>query len=244
MLPSRSLDGIRLAPRPAPIAPAPVSKIKAKPDIPSGKRRIRTPYRAILLYSVVGAYLYLVASPILPRFTMAQIARTSGPLAPAPTTAVLGSVSTTVNLATAPAPSATPIPGPNNLTLPSAGVNGQIYEGAGESTLNKGIWHIPGTSTPDKGGNTVLAAHRFMFLTGGNTFYNLDKVKDGDQFTIVWSGKLYTYQVYDIKVVTSTTVSIEDNTDDPIVTLFTCTPLWTSKDRLVVRGRLVTNGTN
>ena len=97
---------------------------------------------------------------------------------------------------------------------------------------------MPGTSNPEDGGNTVLAAHRFLYLSGGSTFYALDQAKPGDTFTLNWNGKKYVYTVFLSEVVSDRAVNIKQNTADSIVTLFTCTPLWTSKDRLVVQAKL------
>lgn len=127
----------------------------------------------------------------------------------------------------------------NKLVVPSIGVDGVIYEGATVSTLNNGIWRRPNTSTPDKGGNTVLSAHRFLYETGPITFYHLDKVKMGDKIYVLWNNKRYEYQVFNISEVLPTQIEVEANTKDPIITLYTCTPLWTAEKRLVVKAKLL-----
>ena len=138
-----------------------------------------------------------------------------------------------------PSPAPAPIPGPNTLTIPQIGVDTEIVEGATEDALLKGAWRRPNSSTPDKGGNTVIAAHRFMYLSGPKTFYYLDKIKESDVFSLVWQGKKYEYKVYSVNEVSSKQVDIENPTEEPIVTLYTCTPLWTSEKRLVVRAHLL-----
>lgn len=132
-----------------------------------------------------------------------------------------------------------PIPKENTLFIPKIGVNGQIYEGKGEDTLNLGIWRRPKTSTPDKGGNTVLAAHRFLYTSGPITFYHLDKLVVGDKITIFWNKQRYEYEVIETKEVLPTAIEIENNTKEPILTLFTCTPLFSTERRLVVVAKLV-----
>lgn len=127
----------------------------------------------------------------------------------------------------------------NKVAIPSIGVNGVIYEGQTVATLSKGIWRRPNTSTPDKGGNTVLSAHRFMYESGPITFYHLDKVKLGDKIYVLWKDKRYEYQVFDISEVLPTQIEVEANTKDPILTLYTCTPLWTAEKRLVVKAKLL-----
>jgi LPXTG-site transpeptidase (sortase) family protein len=130
------------------------------------------------------------------------------------------------------------IPEENRLVIPSIQVNGEIFDG-NEEALDKGIWHRPGTSTPDRGGNSVFVAHRFLFVDGPNTFYHLDKVQVGEKFAIFWEGREYDYEVFSIDVVNPEDIEIEEDTKEAIVTLYTCTPLWTSSQRLVVKGRLI-----
>lgn len=132
-----------------------------------------------------------------------------------------------------------PYPKDNVLVIPQIGVGGVVYDGKTSVTLNKGIWHRPKSSTPDKGGNTVLVAHRFLYTTGPNTFYHLDKLKVGDRFDLFWESKKYTYEVFDISSVKPTALEIENQTSEPILTLWTCTPIFSAKERLVVKAKLI-----
>ncbi|MCC7356047.1 MAG: sortase [Candidatus Doudnabacteria bacterium] len=132
-----------------------------------------------------------------------------------------------------------PIPAENTLRIEQIDVDGVVYNGTSVSTLEKGIWHRPKSSTPDKGSNTVLVAHRFLYTSGPNTFYHLDKLKVDDEFTLFWDGEKYKYKVFENKVVPATAYDIEYPTKDPIVTLWTCTPLFTATNRLVVRAKLI-----
>lgn len=129
----------------------------------------------------------------------------------------------------------------NTLLIPSIFVDGIINEGKNENTLNKGVWRKPNSSTPDKGGNTVLTAHRFQYLSGPNTFYSLDQVRIGDEFKVFWDKKEYIYKIKEVKEVLPNNLSVEEQTNESIVTLYTCTPLWTSEKRLVVIGKLIVN---
>ena len=132
-----------------------------------------------------------------------------------------------------------PVPSNNTLVIPGIGVNGHIVEGNNESMLQKGIWRRPKTSTPDNGGNTVLVAHRYLYTSGPNTFYHLPKMQKGDTFALFWEGKEYDYEVIETKIVPAEALEIEKNTKEPIVTLYTCTPLWSSKERFVVVAKLI-----
>lgn len=119
------------------------------------------------------------------------------------------------------------------LFIPGLDLEEKIF-GGGLANLHKGVWRVQNTSTPDRGGNTVLVGHRFTYKDPTGVFYHLDKVKKDDPITVHWDGKAYEYKVTDIKVVPSTEVSVEDNTEEPRLTIYTCTPLWSVKNRLVV----------
>ena len=132
-----------------------------------------------------------------------------------------------------------PIPKENTLVIPQIGVDSIIVGGIGPDSLDRGLWHRPNSSTPDKGGNTVITGHRFLYSSGPKTFYNLDKVKIGDKFFMFWEGKEYDYEVVDIFIVEPDQTEIEDQSPEPLLTLYTCTPLWTATQRLVIRARLI-----
>jgi len=56
----------------------------------------------------------------------------------------------------------------------------------------------------------------------------------GDTFYVYWKGIRYDYKVRETKIVLPSEVSILHNTPNNQVTLFSCTPLFTSEKRLVV----------
>ncbi|MBI4092653.1 MAG: class E sortase [Candidatus Kerfeldbacteria bacterium] len=128
----------------------------------------------------------------------------------------------------------TAIPRDNRLVIPKIGVNVQIVEGQDERALSRGIWHLPQTSTPEKGGNTVLTGHRFRYLSGPKTLYLLDQMAVGDVIIVYWKGKEYDYRVRERRIVNPDAVSILNNTAQPQLTVFTCTPVFSTKQRLVL----------
>jgi LPXTG-site transpeptidase (sortase) family protein len=130
---------------------------------------------------------------------------------------------------------------PNSLTIPSMMLSQATLEGPKSdwfTILKDGIWRWPDSSTPDKGGNTVFLAHRFSYTGPHGAFYYLDKLHPGDEIGVTWNDKLYVYKVTSSRVVPPTETSIEDNTNDARITLFTCTPLWHPVNRLVVVAEL------
>jgi len=129
----------------------------------------------------------------------------------------------------------------NRIVIPKMGVNAEILEG-GIEVLAQGVWLMPDTSTPDKGGNTVITAHRWKFRPPDpRTFYNIDKMEIGDRFDVYWQDKKYTYEVNEIKIVTPDQTEILYPTKKSQITLFSCTPLFKTTNRLVVVAELVEN---
>lgn len=125
----------------------------------------------------------------------------------------------------------------NMLFIPELGLSEIVHEG-GVEKLKSGVVRRSHTSTPDSGSNTVFVGHRFMYDVRG-VFYHLDKVEEGNEIIVHWDSKKYTYQVVSISVVSPDQISIEGKTDEEVLTLYTCTPLWSAKDRLVVRATLM-----
>jgi LPXTG-site transpeptidase (sortase) family protein len=132
-------------------------------------------------------------------------------------------------------------PPDNRLVIPKIGVNLSIVEGQeSEAALWKGAWRIPSSSTPKDGGNTVLSAHRFRYRPPSNlTLYLLDKVKRDDIMIVYWQGKEYDYRVTQTKIVPRENTDIAEPTLTDQLTVFTCHPLFSTKERLVVIGELI-----
>lgn len=131
-------------------------------------------------------------------------------------------------------PLANRIPADDRLVIPKIGVDVEIVAGQDERALEKGIWHIPNTSSPDRGGNTVLSGHRFRYLAGPKTLYLLDQMQIGDIIIVYWKGVEYDYRVTERRVVLPDAVEILDPTPESRLTIFTCTPVFSTKQRLVL----------
>ncbi len=125
----------------------------------------------------------------------------------------------------------------NHLILPSLQLDEPVYDGTSPSMIDKGIWRRPNTSTPERGGNTVLVGHRFIYA-GTAVFYNLDKLQISDDVYLVYGQKIYHYKITSSSVVPPTAVEVEAPSSETKLTLYTCTPLLTAKDRLVIVAEL------
>lgn len=123
---------------------------------------------------------------------------------------------------------------PTYLEIPSASIKGPIVEGNDEKAMDKGFWHYPGTGDIKNGGNIVIIGHRYLKLPPAkDTFFNLDKVSVGDKVFLKNKLGTWTFIVIKKKIVEVGAVDILQNNQDKL-TLITCHPVWTSKERLVV----------
>lgn len=133
------------------------------------------------------------------------------------------------------------VPAQNTLVVPSMLLSTPILEGtiANEyKTLDQGVWRWPSGSTPDKGGNTILIGHRFTYTNPRGIFYELNKVQVGDEIGIFWAGKEYIYKTSSVATVQPSQTNILNQSSQPELTLYTCTPTWNPKDRLIVVAQL------
>lgn len=109
--------------------------------------------------------------------------------------------------------------------------------------LKDGVVHYENTSRPGEGGNIFIVGHSSNY-SWVNSQYNsvfalLDKLIRGDQVSIYYNSKKYTYEVVDQKVVNAKNVEIIDNTNEEMLTLMTCWPVGTSLNRLVIQAKLL-----
>ncbi|HMT55527.1 MAG TPA: sortase, partial [Candidatus Saccharibacteria bacterium] len=122
----------------------------------------------------------------------------------------------------------------NRIVIPSIQLNEPIIESDSISAIKDGgTWRRPRSSEPAKDGNTVIVGHRY-YGSNVSTFYHLDKVLPGQKLAIYWEGVEHVYEVTETKTVEASQVEIEAPTTEEQVTLYTCTPIWTAKQRLVV----------
>lgn len=109
------------------------------------------------------------------------------------------------------------------------------------SELSKGVWwRYPERGDPEKGGNFILSAHRFeLGLTPQGTkarspFYNLNKISEGDEIRVFYENQWYEYTVTKTYSVPRTAVEIEAPSQEPKLTLYTCSLKGEADGRVVV----------
>ena len=121
--------------------------------------------------------------------------------------------------------------------IPKIGVSLPIYHGTNNSTLERGVGHLLGSSLPVGGASThsVLTAHSGM--ASQKMFSDLDRMKIGDVFYLDVLGERLAYQVDQIKTVLPyDTTYLQTEIGSDFCTLVTCTPFGVNTHRLLVRG--------
>ncbi len=113
-----------------------------------------------------------------------------------------------------------------------------------QSGLQGGVVVHPVSRKPGIKGNFFVTGHSSYYAWDKGRFKDvfalLHEVEMEDMIEIFWEGEKYTYQVKEIKVVAPTETSVLNQPKDKsILTLMTCTPVGTNKNRLVLVGKLV-----
>ena len=121
--------------------------------------------------------------------------------------------------------------------IPKIGVTLPIFHGTNNSSLERGVGHLLGSSLPVGGESThsVLTAHSGM--ASQKMFSDLDRMKIGDVFYLDVLGERLAYQVDQIKTVLPyDTTYLQTEIGSDLCTLVTCTPFGVNTHRLLVRG--------
>ena len=110
--------------------------------------------------------------------------------------------------------------------------------------LRRGVVQY-GSASADPGqiGNMVIVGHSSGQLWAPGdykfVFTLLEKLGINDRIFVDFKGKRYIYRVSATKVVPPTDLTVLRPTDEPVLTLITCTPVGTSRDRLVITAKQI-----
>lgn len=118
-----------------------------------------------------------------------------------------------------------------------------IVEGVDAGRLRMGPGHYPGTALPGKVGNFALAGHRTTYAA---PFRHIGRLRPGDDIIIEAREARYTYRVTAKKVVAPHAMEViapvpgrpGRRPTEAMITLTTCHPEYSARQRLVVFGRL------
>ena len=121
------------------------------------------------------------------------------------------------------------------IKIPKIGVDRVVVEGVSVPDLKKGPGHYPGTAMPGQIGNTVISGHR---TTYGAPFNRLDELKVGDEILVYDRTGPFKYIVSENKVVGPAAVEVLNPSSDARLTLTTCHPKFSAKERLIIVAQL------
>jgi sortase A len=136
-----------------------------------------------------------------------------------------------------------------NVTIPKINVIAPVVIGADPGNekeyleaLKSGVAHMTGTALPGSPGNVVIYGHTNNREDAGfyeKIFNGLDELSNDDLILITYQNKIYTYRVKDKKVIDPTDLTIlNSNPSEQKLTLFTCWPIGTTKERLAIFAEL------
>ncbi len=122
------------------------------------------------------------------------------------------------------------------LVVPRLGLDVVIFEGVARDTLTKGPGHMPGTPLPGQPGNSVISGHR---TTYGRPFYDFDLLAPGDRITVETTVGTHAYEVRESFLVAPDEVWVTDDRAGGWLTLTTCNPKFSARERLIITAELV-----
>jgi sortase A len=137
------------------------------------------------------------------------------------------------------------------ISIPAIGLKPTVVvEGTGASALRAGVGHYPATPLPGEEGNVAIAGHR---TTYGKPFADLDRLRPGDEIRLVTPLATYIYRVVERRpgaqrvtggaggyVVDKSDFSPLAQGPGRMLTLSTCHPKGSARQRLIVKAELIT----
>lgn len=127
------------------------------------------------------------------------------------------------------------------LAIPKIDLKTPIVEGATPENIKYAVGHLPSSGSLNELGKTnqnfAIAGHRSY--TYGQFFNRLDELEKGNEIILTTKNKEYTYKIYQKKIVKPTDVDvIKPVKGKSTLTLITCHPKYSNKQRLIVFGEL------
>jgi sortase A len=112
-----------------------------------------------------------------------------------------------------------------------------VVEGVSVANLKNGAGHMPGTAVPGQPGNAVISGHR---TTYGQPFHELDQLVPGDTIEVETALGTHVYELREAPfVVRPTDVWVTEPREGAWLTLTTCHPKFSARQRLIVVAELV-----
>lgn len=149
------------------------------------------------------------------------------------TTTTPGATSTTET-----APPIDPVPegeAVGRIRIPAIGLDKIIVEGVSLPDLKKGPGHYPETPLPGQKGNAAIAGHR---TTYGAPFNRIDELVAGDEILVQTVQGDFRYIVTEQLIVAPTAVEVLEDKGDNRLTLTSCNPKYSARERIVIVAKL------
>jgi sortase A len=145
-------------------------------------------------------------------------------------------------------------PGPGEpafrLRIPALKFQKMVVEGVDTEDLYKGPGHYPSCRSgferplctefeemwPGENGRVIVSGHR---TTYGAPFFDLDKLRPGDEIITETRWGDFTYEVTKLDIVDDSSLAIAIQNDSPEIVLTTCNPKFSAEQRLIVYATLV-----
>lgn len=122
------------------------------------------------------------------------------------------------------------------IAIPTIGVTTELRDQITQESIDLGPSHWPGTAAPGGFGNAVIAGHRSLHSA---PFHDLGNLRPGDPIVVTdASGRQFVYKVTESFVVKPDAMWIADQAPGHLLTLFTCHPIGSAAERLVIRATL------
>jgi sortase A len=123
------------------------------------------------------------------------------------------------------------------IKIPKIGVDVVVVQGTSASALRAGAGHYTDTPLPCDEGNVAIAGHR---TTYGKPFANLDHLAVGDDIVLETPIGRHVYRVTRSPfVVPNTDFTVISQTPGRTLTLTTCHPKGSARQRLVVKAEML-----
>jgi sortase A len=122
------------------------------------------------------------------------------------------------------------------LIIPRLGVNQKMYMGISDREFDIGVGKWPGTPRAGQMGNLVIGGHR---TSGARPFYNVNKLRRGDVIIVVERKKRVRYKVTNRMIVKPTAMWITKQSTKATLTLFSCHPKGSTKQRYIIRATMM-----
>jgi sortase A len=122
------------------------------------------------------------------------------------------------------------------MEIAKIGLTRIVVSGVSKGDLSKGPGHYRDTPLPGEIGNAAIAGHRTTF---GAPFLRIDELAVGDDIKVTTLAGTFVYRVNAApKVVTPNDFSVLEPTPDATLTLTSCNPRYSARQRIVVTASL------